>query len=250
MFTHGFETMPLNAALTLTLAWLAYFAVHSALASLTVKAWVARHWPGAMPAYRLAFNALAVLLLLPLAWLAHDNGPLVWHWQGVWAWVSRALTVLATVGLIWSLRCYDGLEFAGLRQWWERHRWWEHHRWRENHASVYEQERFQLSILHRFVRHPWYFLGLLLVWTQDMTAGYLLSALLVSAYLVVGVWLEERKLLIYYGDVYVEYRRRVPGLLPLPWRWLDADSAQRLLAQANEPSVRQPATHVGNGRGD
>jgi hypothetical protein len=45
-------------------AWLAYFIVHSLLASLAVKKWIAARWPDFMPAYRLAFNMIALVLLL------------------------------------------------------------------------------------------------------------------------------------------------------------------------------------------
>ena len=62
----------------LVLGWLGYFSGHSALAALPVKRWVARRYPALMPAYRIAFNALAVLLLLPIIWLTlRYPGPLL-----------------------------------------------------------------------------------------------------------------------------------------------------------------------------
>ena len=62
--------------LTLVAAWLVYFVIHSALASLALKRRVAVRWPGFMPAYRLVYNALAVVLLLPIAWIANGGGPM------------------------------------------------------------------------------------------------------------------------------------------------------------------------------
>ena len=62
-----------------------------------------------------------------------------------------------------------------------------------------------------------------------MDGPRLLSALLVSAYLLAGSQLEERKLLIYHGERYRRYRTRVAGLLPLPWRILTKKEAERLL---------------------
>ena len=54
-----------NLAL-LAMLWLVYFVLHSLLASLTVKSWVARNFPRGMPVYRLGFNILATLALLPI----------------------------------------------------------------------------------------------------------------------------------------------------------------------------------------
>ena len=71
---------------SLVLCWLAYAALHSLLASLRLKRVVAAHWPRLAPAYRLAFNLLAVVLLVPPLWLTFAwRGPLLWSWQGGWA---------------------------------------------------------------------------------------------------------------------------------------------------------------------
>ena len=44
----------------LALLWALYYAVHSLLATIEVKAWAARHWAGAPRFYRLAYNQLSV----------------------------------------------------------------------------------------------------------------------------------------------------------------------------------------------
>ena len=201
--------------------WLLYFAIHSVLASLTVKRWAATHWPQLMPAYRFGFNLVAMILLLPPIYLIYSApGPWLWRWSGVGWWLANGMALLAILGFFWSLRYYDGDEFLGLRQ------------WREREKRVEDQERFQLSPLHRFVRHPWYSLGLVLIWTRDMNLEFLVTAILATLYFVYGSRLEERKLLAYHGEVYRRYLKRVPSLLPLPWRYLSVHDAEMLGRQA------------------
>lgn len=204
----------------LSFCWIGYFALHSALASLAVKRSVAAARPKLMPYYRLAFNTLALLLLLPILWFTYrDAGPMLWRWQGIAAWLANGLALAALLGFWLSLKSYDMQEFFGLRQ-------LQHHVRR-----VEDQEHFHLSPFHRHVRHPWYFFALVLVWTRDISATTLLSSVFITLYFVIGSRLEERKLLVYHGDTYRRYMARVPGLIPLPWKSLTAEEAEALLKQ-------------------
>jgi methanethiol S-methyltransferase len=202
--------------------WLGYFILHSALASLRVKNWFAARYPRRMPFYRLGFNGLALLTLLPLLWL-FDSPPL-WAWRGIGAWLANGLALMALLGFAATLKHYDGQAFAGFRQ------------WREGTRRAEDLERFQLSPLHRFVRHPWYFLSLVLIWTRDMNVSMLLSCSMMTFYFIVGSRLEEGKLRLAYGDSYRRYMERVPALLPLPWKSISAREAAELVAAAAAPA--------------
>jgi len=207
----------MNDIFLLSLTWLAYFLIHSLLASLTVKQWVARKRPDWMPGYRLFFNISATLLLAPpLVMTFAFRGEPLWQWSGVGFWLANGLALAAIWGIFWSMRYYDGQEFLGLRQ------------LRDRVRSVEDQENLHISPVHRYVRHPWYFLGLLLIWSRDMDPAFLTSALAMTVYFIVGSRLEERKLMQYHGAAYKEYRGKVAGLLPLPWKVLSKADAQRL----------------------
>jgi protein-S-isoprenylcysteine O-methyltransferase Ste14 len=209
--------MALTDALVLAAAWVAYFVIHSIVASLGLKRLVASRWPELMPAYRLLFNALALLLLLPPMVLMYRlKGEFLWQWAGLGVWLANGLALLAVFGFLWSLRYYDGMEFFGLRQWWVGTR------------TVEDQEAFHISPLHRFVRHPWYALALVLIWTREMDPALLLSATLITLYFIIGSKLEEAKLVIYHGDIYKRYRKQVSAFIPLPWRFLSKASAKEL----------------------
>ena len=196
----------------LAVGWVLYAALHSLLADLRIKAAVAKHFPGFVPWYRLAYNGLALLTALPLMWLMRAApGAELWAWHGLWAWLANGLAVAALVGAMQSSKAYAMNDFLGLGV--------------LGGDKAIERDVFRLSTPHRFVRHPWYSFGLVIVWTRDMNAAMLVSALAITIYFVAGSWLEERKLIAIHGDTYRRYRARVPGLFPLPWKWLGREEA-------------------------
>lgn len=204
--------------IAILLAWLAYFTLHSLLAANGFKAWTESRWPRLMPGYRLAFNAIAGLALLPVLWLVHGTeSPWLWQWQGTAAWIANGAALAALGCLLASTQAYDMGEFTGLRQLAER----------KNGVA----QAFSISTMHRFVRHPWYSTGLVLIWTRDMNEAFLVSALAITAYLVVGSWLEERKLIDSHGAAYRSYMAAVPGLIPLPWKYLSKAEAASLVSR-------------------
>jgi protein-S-isoprenylcysteine O-methyltransferase Ste14 len=207
------------------IAWLLYGILHSLLAGNGMKQWVAAHWPKTTPLYRLGFNIAAGLLLLPPLWLTYrDPGAAIWV---VPSWISWPALVVAVGGFMWSMRWYDGATFLGLRQ------------WRDHVGPDDEYEAFRISPVHRHVRHPWYALGLLFLWTRDLNAAWLVAAAAITIYLIIGSRLEENKLIALYGDAYRRYRDRVPALLPLPWRSLSTDEARELQTLAHAEVAAQ-----------
>lgn len=203
--------------LGLSAAWLVYGLLHSLLASLTMKRWTAAHGSGLMPAYRLIYNLVALLTLLPFGfWLLRDPGPAIWRWTGPWGWFANGLALAALAVLLLPGGTYDTATFLGWRP------------WREGRTDGGDGEPFRIGFLHRFVRHPWYALSLVLIWTRDMTTLRLVSALWITAYFIVGSRLEEGKLIAVHGDRYRRYRARVAGLLPLPWKTLSRAEAREL----------------------
>ncbi len=206
-----------SALSVLAMLWITYAALHSLLAANATKAAVARYWPGLAKYYRLAFNGLAVLLLAPpLALLYGRDWTPLWSWPGAWAWLSHAAALLAVLGFWHSSRHYNMADFLGFK------------------AST-AASALCISPWHRHVRHPWYALALLLIWTRPMDSGFLLTAALLTLYFVVGSRLEERKLAELYGAAYRDYCARVPGLVPLPWRCLSVADAAAIAARARPP---------------
>jgi methanethiol S-methyltransferase len=139
-----------------------------------------------------------VLGALTLLWQPIP-GELVWHGP---LWIV-AISMLAVVGVCWCSR-FDHATFFGLRPAWTGH--------------VPERGPLILDGPYRYVRHPLMLGFLISVWAQPIMPPELLMLNLgMTAYVWLGITLEERDLLRDYGAEYEKYRSVVPAIVP--WKW-------------------------------
>lgn len=76
---------------------------------------------------------------------------------------------------------------------------------------------FRTPGVYRWARHPLYLGALMMFWlTPAMTHDHLFFAEVMTAYVMVGMWMEERDLIRTFGEAYLKYQSEVPMLFPFP----------------------------------
>jgi len=202
----GGMAAPLLQALIVNLLLMSIFAVqHSVMARPQFKRWWTKFVPAAVE--RATYVLLASLALALLIWQWRPMPAVVW--QIADPQLAVAVTGLSFLGwliVLTSTFLINHFELFGLHQ-------------VANNLSgrPMPAPRFRAPLLYKLVRHPIYLGFIIAFWSAPtMTQGHLLFAAVTTAYILVGIWLEERDLVAVFGDDYRRYRERVSMLLP--WR--------------------------------
>jgi len=143
------------------------------------------------------------LLLIVLYW--HPIDGFVWKFEdGILWWV---LTLMMLFGWLFSVVAtfiINHFELFGLQQGYL-------HLKDKTMPESYFQEKF----LYKFIRHPIQLGVLMGIWfTPVMTYGHLLLSILFTLYIFIGLYYEERDLVLELGDVYKDYKQRVGMMFP------------------------------------
>jgi len=75
----------------------------------------------------------------------------------------------------------------------------------------------QITGIHKYIRHPLYLGTFCFIWGLFLllpNLSLLIVDSIITAYTLIGIELEERKLINEFGDSYVKYRSAVPKLIP------------------------------------
>jgi methanethiol S-methyltransferase len=216
---------PLAETLLVNLSLLGLFAVqHTVMARRSFKAWWTRFVSPAVERSTFVLAATAILALLLWQWRPIPE-PLIWNIESrAGALLAEHLFWLGWIILLTSTVLLNHFELFGLRQ---------------VHAQLtgrtIPEPEFRTPLLYRYVRHPLYVGFLLGFWaTPRMTAGHLLFAAATTGYILIGIWFEERDLIVQFGDRYRRYRDQVGMLLPRRPRITGAATASTIVATTSE----------------
>lgn len=193
----------------IALTMLGYGLVHSWLASTRLKEFIRRlvgdqRYYGL---YRAGYNVVAIVTLSPvLGLVVFRPGNIIWQVTGLGQYLFLLIQIMGLIGVIVSLFQIQLGQFIGLTQ------------------VVAYLRRIQLPLpneplqfggLYRLVRHPLYLFSLLVIWPMStMTESLLAFNIAATIYFIAGSVLEERKLATIYGEVYRDYQRHTPALVP------------------------------------
>jgi protein-S-isoprenylcysteine O-methyltransferase Ste14 len=197
-------TSSLSTALLINLVLMSIFAVqHSGMARQGFTRLFARF---ASPAIeRSTYVLLASLSLILLFWQWQPMSAVVWNIEGpVFAGVVTAIGFMGWLIVLYSTFLISHFELFGLTQVVAHFA-----------GRLTAPIAFRTPGLYSVIRHPIYLGFIIAFWsTPFMTLGHLLFASVTTAYIFVGIWLEERDLVAFFGDEYRKYRERVAMLLP------------------------------------
>ncbi len=187
-----------------TILSLAFFLQHSGMVRKGFRARMAVFIP---PRYQGAIYSIAsgvVLIMVVVLWQRSDIQLL--RLEGSPLWIARGCSLLAILVFAWGIRALGSFDAFGLRP-------------IKSHIRGQSDQPLPFAVRgpYRWVRHPLYFGVLVLMWASPVvTADRLLFNVLWTAWIVVGTILEEADLVADFGEVYRDYQRKVPMLIP--WR--------------------------------
>ncbi len=174
--------------------WAIYFLLHSLLATEGVKQ---RLINPAGRYYRIIYSVISTVGLVALMILNGSvPGGSLFESADVVRYLSLMFTTFGVMTMQLSFRQYRLKEFLG-----------------------FAEEKMELKIegILKYVRHPIYS-GLILVTIGFFlfipTMATLVSCLCIFAYLPIGIYLEERKLITAFGENYRRYKKEVPAIVP------------------------------------
>jgi methanethiol S-methyltransferase len=207
LFIGSLQLVPMGLSERALLAWdgflsLAFFVQHSGMLRrrfrTLLSAIVPPHYHGAL------FAILSGAILTPVVVLWQPSPITLYELQGFPRWLARCVFFLAVAGFGWAacaLRSFDPLGRDPIR----------------THLSgmQHDPQAFAVRGPYSWVRHPLYFLTILMIWSYPvLTADRLLFNVLWTAWIYVGTFLEEADLISDFGESYRDYQRKVPRLIP------------------------------------
>lgn len=189
----------------LALLWVLWCSLHSFMISGSMVSSVKRWFGDRIRYYRVLFNMVSVLTLVPvLLYSQMLRGDVLFPWTDVWRPV-QLLLIVGSLALFYSgARHYDLKQFIGIRQIKEH----------ETKKGLTESGKLDTSGILSVVRHPWYTGGILIIWARPLDSAALVTNVILTAYLIIGTLLEEKKLMMEFGQAYRDYQKKVPMFVP------------------------------------
>jgi len=181
--------------------WTIYCLLHSVLADLIMKKKIKKIMGGSYKYYRLMYSIFAFVTFIPILWFAirmpsvllflRNNFLLI---VGIIVGFSGCLIMIACISKYLP-------DLSGVK----------------NIAKKNFSNKLIVTGMHRYVRHPLYAGTFLFLWGSFIILPYLsflISNIIITVYTLIGIQLEEKKLMLEFGENYKQYKQKVPKLIP------------------------------------
>lgn len=191
--------------LIVILIWAGFGFIHSLLIDLRFSNWASRVMGRYYAYYRLIYNLLSLTLFITLLKYSRSlDTELVIKFVPPWTILQYILLIASGLMIIWAFLSYDTLEFIGIRQ--------------ITGGGARKENTSPKTITNKgllgVVRHPMYLATIVFMWSLNSTRVDILVHLVLTIYILIGIKLEERKLIKQFGLSYIDYQREVPALIP------------------------------------
>ena len=196
--------------LLVVILWTVYCALHSFLICVRFTVLMTRLLKNYYAFYRLFYVVISLVLLVPLIQFTGEfESPVIMTYDAPLSVARYALMSGSLALFSWAFFFdYDSLSFFGIRQILNFAK-------PKTAAAPVELKR---NGLLGMVRHPMYLALILYLWCQTFRMMDLVVNALLTLYVLIGTWLEERKLVLEFGEAYLRYQRQVPMLIPFAKR--------------------------------
>lgn len=185
--------------------WAGFGMIHSILIDLRVSNWAKRVMGRYFAFYRLGYNLLSLVLVSVLLYITKTlDSELILKFLPLWTILQQVLLVGSVVVIIWTFLSYDVLEFVGIRQLMHF----------DKKKDFYYPKTITKKGLLGIVRHPIYFSTIVFMWSLNSTRVDIVTHLVLTIYILLGIRLEESKLVKEFGLAYTQYQKEVPALIP------------------------------------
>jgi protein-S-isoprenylcysteine O-methyltransferase Ste14 len=187
---------------------IAWCFLHSALISISVTEYLHKRLGPTFRFYRLFFNVISALTLVPVILYASSvRTEPIFRWDGYMRIIQGLLLGTASLLFFLGARHYNAAQFLGFRQIREG----------TSKMGITDAGELDTSGVLSIVRHPWYLASMLLIWARPLDISAILVNAILTSYLIVGTYLEEKKLVREFGGKYRAYQKRVSMLIPYKW---------------------------------
>jgi len=192
--------------LLVALLWTGYVSLHSFLISIRFTNLMTRLLKDYYAFYRLFYVLISFVLLVPLInYTSRLDDEIIIAYEPPLSVIRYILISGSLLMFFWAFFFnYDSLSFWGIRQILNFGK----------EKKINPPEGIKRNGLLGIMRHPMYLALIIYLWCQTFRVIDIVINTLLTVYVIIGTLLEEKKLVLEFGEAYIKYQREVPMLIP------------------------------------